>query len=126
MWTTSGQHTGGVTEKKDQPEWMTDGRLGGELFISFQIFQSWDWLDCMEPSPLVKLHLHRTARRASLATPVIPSFFVDGHYLGHDGFVFPEDFSEFYERHEKRKVVQDGTQLRRKKIVASFCRKQSL
>ena len=27
-----------------------------------------------------------------------PFVVVDGHYIGHDGFVVPKDFEEFYER----------------------------
>jgi hypothetical protein len=27
-----------------------------------------------------------------------PFEYVDGHYVGHDGFVVPNDFAEFYER----------------------------
>ena len=28
-----------------------------------------------------------------------PFEYVDGHYVGHDGFVVPKDFQEFYQRY---------------------------
>ena len=35
--TISKQHTGGVTKKKDQPEWMTDGPSVGSLQSNWKL-----------------------------------------------------------------------------------------
>src|SRR5271170_338801 len=61
-----------------------------------------------------------------------PFTVVDGRYIGHDGFVVPKDFSEFYERfpqhvlgwvrrHADRSTPKQDVEDRTQDLLAHLC-----
>ena len=57
-----------------------------------------------------------------------PFEYVDGHYVGHDGFVIPKDFAEFYEEFPDH-TSGDGiraSQSRKQLNVRRLCQNRSV